>query len=60
MLSLRGQAHAKSGLMNGYMRDKDEAYDKSSNPAGEISFANAENVCDFPRSNPTLLTLISF
>ncbi|KAH6668473.1 acc synthase [Halenospora varia] len=43
MLSARGQAYAQSGLMAGYMREKNEAYNKVSNPTGEISFANAEN-----------------
>lgn len=43
MLSTRGQEYAHSGLMSGYMREKDEAYDKKLNPSGEISFANAEN-----------------
>lgn len=44
MLSHRGQAYAESGLMTGYLRDKKESYSKQSNPHGEVSFANAENV----------------
>jgi len=49
MLSKRGQEYANSGLMSGYTREKKEGYNKSSNPLGEISFANAENVCPHHR-----------
>jgi len=46
MLSSRGQAYAESGLMTGYMREKNKPYNKFTHPDGEISFANAENVGD--------------
>jgi hypothetical protein len=48
MLSRRGQLYAESGLMSGYMRDQKEMYNVKSNPQGEVSFANAENVCPLP------------
>jgi hypothetical protein len=47
MLSLRGKAFAESGLYDQYGREKTrEPYDRISNPNGEVSFLNAENVGD--------------
>ena len=46
MLSSRGEEYAKAGLMAGYKRKRNPTYDKVTNPDGEISFVNAENVCN--------------
>lgn len=49
MLSTRGQEYAQSGFMSGYMRAGEEPFNKATNPEGEVSFANAENVCSKDR-----------
>jgi hypothetical protein len=44
MLSRRGHAYAESQLLGGYVRQKQNVYNKQTNPHGEIGWANAENV----------------
>ena len=44
MLSRRGHAYAESQSLGGYVREKQNMYNKQTNPHGEIGWANAENV----------------
>ncbi|TVY80564.1 putative aminotransferase gliI [Lachnellula suecica] len=56
MISTRGQEYARSGLMDSYSRPSKEAYNKTTNPTGEVNFSMAENVKNLPRFKPTTRT----